>query len=144
MSPHDSITFKDFIPNELYKRYFDVIKNNGTVYVCLIQNEAQMNVVYLEPSSRKNDRIEGILRVFFEQEQVKRYNKQVAIAEGVSPDLIRRLEMKFSELIEYISSLDARYKKAGRKGIRAVASSIHSEKMVVLDIVWTSEKDLMV
>lgn len=144
MSQAEKFEFKDFIPVELYKKYFDVMIADENVYICIIQNEAQVGAVYLERPREKAETVEGVIRVFFNLDDLRRYAKSVSAVEQVPIDLVRRWEMKFSSLVEYVVKMDSRYKESGRMGIRAVGSAIHAEKFMDLDVLWTAEPHLMV
>lgn len=137
-------TFKDFIPPELYSKWFDVISKNEKVYVCVIQNDDQINTVYLEHPRERGPHVDGLIRVFFDLPHLKRYGTQVAMSEGIHPDAVRRWELKFTELFEYVQTMDTRRRQAGKLGIMAIASSVHAEKFVELDTIWTSDMNLMV
>jgi hypothetical protein len=146
MSNLSEFEFKDFIPPVLYTRYFDSITGDKNVYICIIQNESQVGAVYLEKTLKEEGRedVEGAIRVFFNPEDLTRYGKHVAYAEEVPFEFVRRWEMKFSAFIDYVSQMDAKYKETGRLGVRAIASAIHDEKFVELDVLWTSDTSLMV
>ena len=139
-----SLEFNEFIPRDLYAKYFDIMAKDGMVYICIIQNDSQVGSVYIENPNRSLKGVEGIVRVFFDIPDLRQYGKQVANAEGLSFDMVRRWEMSFTALLDYVAKLDARQKELGNKGIRAVASSIHNESFVDIDVLWTAEQDLMV
>jgi hypothetical protein len=136
--------FKDFVPPALYSKYFDVMVANETVYVCLVQHEDQVGSVYIESPKDKIDGIEGVVRVFFDIDSLRKYGRSVSLAEGIPFEFVRRWEMSFSSFVDYVAKLDVRYKNAGRGGIRAVASAVHAEKFLDLDILWTAEHKIMV
>jgi hypothetical protein len=145
MSQASSFEFKEFIPKELYRRYFDVAAKGGKLFVCVIQDEAQVNTIYLErPRESDGPNVEGIARVFFDVGHVKRYCSQIAMVENLHPDTVKRWEVQFDELIEYILTFDERRRAAGRKSIAAIASAFYGEKFVQIDTVWTSNKEVMV
>jgi hypothetical protein len=144
MSQLDKFEFKDFIPIELYKKYFDVMIADEIVYICIIQNESQVGSIYLERPKENADSVEGIIRVFFTLPDLHRYAKSVSSVEQVPFELVRRWEMKFSGLVDYVTKMDSNYKQSGKLGVRAVASAIHAEKFIDLDILWTAESHLMV
>jgi hypothetical protein len=144
MSLHSNFEFKDFVPKVLYQKYFDVMANNDTVYVCLIQNENQIGSIYLESPRENAEDVEGVIRVFFDIDSLRKYGRSVSLIEGIPFEFVRRWEMSFSNLVDYVSKMDARYKQAERKGVRAIASSYHGDKFVDLDILWTAERKFMV
>lgn len=144
MSQQPSFTFKDFIPPDLYRRYFDVMLANETVYVCVIQNEDQISTVYLERPRPQDANIDGLIRVFFDINHLKRYLNQVSLLEGIHPQLVKRWELKFTEFLEYLKTMDDRRKEAKRLGVVAIACSIYAEKLLDLDTIWTSEPNFMV
>jgi len=144
MSLQDNLTFRDFIPEHVYQSYFNAMTNDDILYLCVVQAENQNASVYLERSNKKDDEIDGIIRVFYDKQDLLRYTKQVSLVEGIPPEFVKRWEMKFSALIEYVSTFDQRNRAAGRNGIRTVACSILKEKFVDLDILWTSESKFMV
>jgi len=88
--------------------------------------------------------VEGVIRVFFSSEDLARYGKHVAYAEAVPFEYVRRWEMKFSAFIDYVSKMDSTYKQQGKLGVRAIASAIHDEKFVELDVLWTADRAFMV
>jgi len=148
MSQQFSFEFKTFIPSLLYTRYFETCVADAPVYICVVNNDSQIGQVYLEKPPEANyvgaQPLEGQIRVFFTAEDHRRYAKSVSLAEGIPFEFIRRWEMKFSVFVDYISQMDAAYKELGKPGVRAVASAIHDEKFVDLDILWTAERDCMV
>jgi len=143
MSQLYNFEFKDFVPKVLYEKYFDVMTKNDTVYVCLIQNENQVGSVYLESPKEGGEDIEGVIRVFFDIDSLRKYGRSVSLTEGIPFDFVRRWEMTFGQFVDYVSKMDARYKQSDRKGVRAVASAVHAEKFVDLDILWTAERNFM-
>lgn len=145
MSQQSSFEFNEFIPNELYRRYFDVVAKGGKLFVCVIQDEAQANTIYIERSREKDGPgVEGIARVFFDLGHMKRYCSQIALIENIHPDMVKRWEVQFDELIEYLRTFDERRRANGRHSIIGVASAFYSEKFVEIDTVWTPNKDIMV
>lgn len=144
MSPESNFEFIDFIPPELYKQYFDIVTNNGTVCVCVITNENQVNTVYLEAPRKKDKDLDGFIRVFFDVSHMKQYGTQVAMKEQIHPDLVKRWELPFNELVEYVKTMDERRRAKGSPGVMAIAYSIHAQKFIEIDTVWTSDKDIMV
>ncbi len=146
MSPQTSFEFIDFVPPELYRAYFEeIVAKNGMVYVTIITNENQLNTIYLErPREKDGDSIDGFVRVFFDLNHLKHYGSQIAVKEQIHPDLVKRWELPFQELIEYVKTMDERRKANNKPGVMAVAYSIHGNKFVEIDTVWTSNKDIMV
>jgi hypothetical protein len=136
--------FKDFVPKALYTTYFDVMTENKTVYLCLIQNENQVGSVYMESPKENGENVEGVIRVFFDIDSLRKYGRSVSLTEGIPFDFVRRWEMSFSACVDYVSKMDARWKKDGRKGVRVIASAVHAEKFVDLDVLWTAENSFMV
>jgi hypothetical protein len=143
MSSPDKFDFKKFVPTEVYRKYFNTIMANESVYICIIQDESQVGAVYLEKPLEDILNIEGIVRVFYNSEDLKQYGKSVSVRENVSMDLIKKWEIPFNNLVEHISKLNLKYKKAGRKGIMAVASTIYDERFIHIDTVWTDDQNLM-
>ena len=127
MSQLYNFEFKEFIPKILYTKYFDVIAADETVYVCLLQNENQVGSIYLESPKEKVEGLEGVIRVFFDIDSLRKYGRSVSVAEGIPFEFVRRWEMSFTAFVDYISKMDARYKESGRGGVRAIASAVHSE-----------------
>lgn len=144
VSSQSSFTFRDFISPTAYNRYFDIMKANESVFSCVIQDENQVNAVYIETPHRDRASIDGVVRVFMSPEDAARYARSVAAIEQMMPDMVGTWEMKFSDLVEYAASLDSRYKSLGKKGIRVVASTISTDKFIDLDVLWTAESNLMV
>jgi hypothetical protein len=136
--------FKNFVPVELYKKYFDVILSDENVYICIVQNEDQIGAIYLERPKDKTDKVDGVVRMFFQLDDLRKYGKSVASSEEIPYESVRRWEMNFNKLIDHISKMDSKYKAMGKKGVRLVASAVHEEKFLDIDIVWTSESNLMV
>jgi hypothetical protein len=104
MSSKFNLSFKDFIPVEIYDKYFDVMTNDETVYICIIQNDSQVNAVYLEKPDEDAD-ISGIVRVFFHLEDLRKYGKQVSLSENIPHEFVKRWEMKWSAMITYITTI---------------------------------------
>jgi hypothetical protein len=136
--------FKNFIPDEYYKKYFDAISTNSNVYICVIQDESQSSAVYLERPADKVKDVEGIIRVFYTQSDLLRYNKSVSVRENISLDFVKKWELPFDLFIDHLSKLDVKYKNAGKKGIMAVASAVYDERFVHVDTVWTKDRNVMV
>lgn len=144
MSTQFSFEFRPFIPPILYTRYFETMVADSSVYICIVNNEDQIGQIFLEKAPDGAEALEGQIRVFFTAEDHRRYAKSVSLAEGIPFEFIRRWEMKFSAFVDYVSQMDSKYKEIGKFGVRAVASAIHDEKFVDLDILWTAEPDCMV
>lgn len=144
MSSHSELTFREYVPPRLYKQYFDVLAENGKVYICIIQDENQSNSIYLEHPKDGTEIVQGVVRVFFDQDDLMKYGRSVSAAEEIPFDLVRRWEMTCTSLIDYVSKMDSKYKAAGKLGVRAIASAVHGDKFIDLDTMWTAEINNMV
>lgn len=144
MSPESNFEFKDFIPPELYKQYFDIVVANEKVYVVVITNENQVNTVYLEAPRKQDKDLDGFIRVFFDVGHMKQYGSQIAMREQIHPDLVKRWELPFNELVEYVKTMDERRRANNKPGVMAIAYSIHAQKFIEIDTVWTSDTNVMV
>lgn len=146
MSPQTNFEFLDFVPPGLIRAYYEeIVAKNGKVYVAVVQNEAQIGTVYLErPREKDGNLIDGFIRVFFDVNQLKHYGSQIAMKEGLHPDLVRRWELPFQELIEHVKTLDERRRAMNKPGVMAVMYTILDNKFVEIDTVWTSRQDIMV
>lgn len=143
MSLQDDFEFKDYVPREIYIKYFDTMKSDGAVYVCLITNEDQVGAIYLERPMDAPE-VDGVVRVFFNPSDLKKYTHSVAAVESIPVDMVKKWEMKFSSLIDYMAKLDTRNKTEGSLGVRAIASAVYADKFLDIDTMWTSEPQLMV
>jgi hypothetical protein len=144
ISSRDAFDFKNFVPYQMVADYFNAITSDSKVYLCIVQNEDQVSAIYLERPEESNPNIDGIVRMFFNLEDLKKYGKSVSNTEEISYDLVRRWEMSFTSLIDHLLKLDAKHKSMGKKGIRVVASAVYADKFLDVDTVWTTESDIMV
>lgn len=127
------IEFKNFVPDKLVEDYFDAMYWDENFYVCLVDMPEDSPRMYLE----KTKNSESIIRVFHKLEQAKIYGNMVSQKEEIPPEFVKRWEIKFYELIEYLNKTSKKFKEQGKSELKIVSSGIHDEKFVELDILWT-------
>lgn len=127
------IEFKNFVPKEVIIDYFDGLYWNDNLYVCLLDLEGDVPRLYLE-KTKKNGKI---VRVFNKLTEANAYAAMVAESEKVESIFIKKWEIKFLDLIEYLNEVSKKYKDKEKNGLKIVASGIHDQKLIELDILWT-------
>lgn len=138
---NNNIEFKDYIPEEEIKNYFSIIEKDKDVSVCLLASaDGVGSSVYIETAA-DNEYVEGVIKVFLNATDIRRYGKTVAIDEHVENDKVRKWEMPYSAFLSYIKEINEKRLAKNQKGIKAVATIILNNKLVDIDVIYTPEKN---
>jgi hypothetical protein len=133
------------IPKEVTLEYFNAVSKNAKFHVCVITLDGGTPQFYIEKPHGNDENIySGIIRTFFRIVDVQEYALTIAAEEELDRDSIHRLSLTVKDLIAHIKRLDARHRKNGNKGIKAVATMIDDIDICDVDVFWTSEPDFMV
>lgn len=125
--------FKNYVPKEMIMSYFDSLYWNDNLYLCLIDLENDSPRMYLESTKSKDQ----IIRVFNSLADVAIYSSMVCEKEKISPESVKKWEIKFHDLLQYLNRISKKYKKQNKKALKVIASGIYDEKLVELDVLWT-------
>jgi hypothetical protein len=126
-------SLKDTAPSEALVEYFDNLYWNSSLYMCLVNNKDNSPGLYLE----KTKNYEKIIRVFTGVEEASIYAEIVAEKESLPLESVKKWEIKFYDLIEYLNKVSKKYKENNKTVIKVVASGVYEEKLVELDVLWT-------
>lgn len=128
------IEFKNFVPKDLYYAYMDTLYWNDNLYICLINLEDETPKMYLETTKSS----EKIIRVFTSTEDISTYASLVCEQEKITMDFVKKWELKFHDLIEYLNKISKKYKKDEKISLKIVGSGFYDEKIIELGVLWSN------
>jgi hypothetical protein len=133
------VNFKDFVPEFMIEENFDAMYWNQKFYLCLIETHKNAPRMYLEKSKTE----QNIIRAFYDEESADIYCQMVSSKEKIGNGMVKKWEIKFVELIEYIKKVSNKYKEDKKGPIKLVSSGFYDGKVVELDVMWTDNQNFI-
>ena len=127
-------------PNDLLKLYFEGLENNQPLYACVVSGEDTPRL-FLEKDV--TNAYGAIVRIFFKQGDVAEYMDRITQEENINGTL-KYWDVTFPKLVATLGKIDRHLRNKQKGGLQAIASTFVGEKMVNVDVLWTSEPDSMV
>lgn len=140
--PRNELTIDIIVPNDIKIKYFDTMYDKKSLYVCVLMDQNSVPRLYMEKGLSKD--IEGIVKVFFEKQDVNLYMNILVDEKKASEDIIKYYESNYEDLTKMLIKIDKNNKEKQKKGIRGIACAVVNSHIVDIDVFWTNEKNLMV
>lgn len=133
------VDFKEHVPDYLIEDNFDAMYWNQKFYLCLIEVPGGSPRMYLEKTKTE----QSIIRAFHDEEAADYYCQIVGAKENIGEGVVKKWEIKFLELIEYIQKVGNKYKEEKKGPIKVVSSGFYDGKVVELDVMWTNNQNFI-
>ncbi len=130
------------LPDEVKLQYFEALRGTTPIYLCIVSGNSSTPRMYFEKDEQ--NKVDGIVRVFFSKDDIEIYMDMVADSERVPYTMVKLWETNLTEVVKFLIKLNNSSKNNNKKGIRAVASTIFMNTLTEVDVFWTNETELMV
>jgi hypothetical protein len=121
---------------ELLTEYFDVLHENGSLYLVFLQAAGKTALCY-----EMDENQVFTYRAFIDRDEAEFYANYVAHKNKFPPSSVKTSSMGYQELIQFMD--DLRTKNVG-KFMKMSTCTMISNKMTIIDTLWTNYQNYMV
>jgi hypothetical protein len=130
-------------PPHLMQEYVTFMKLEKKFYICVIASEYLTPMIYMERASEK-DTVSGIIRVFFKEDDLLDYVTMLLARENLEEDELKKVRLSVDDIAAYTKKINDSQIKSGKNGVKSVVSAIEGDYLYDIDVLWTSQAEVMV
>ena len=126
--------------------FFDHLQGRRPLYICVIGSPGATPRLYIENGQGPGR--QGLVRVFFRQEDVLMYMDLISIGESIDPTAVRYWETDAESLVTMLNTVDSKKRQAGLQGVRAITTVCRNDKeftgLIDMETFWTADRAVVV